>query len=136
MWRKYSYISIDRFFLSINFAKIFKATVMNLKTIMAGLCLFGLWAGSFDIFGVFTYRIDTVCISHDEMEYYYTNILNYYNQETSTILPTRAIMRTYVDTAVIPYSQPNLNGYPGDLWYWRIFIHYGKPNCTNSDPIK
>ena len=92
--------------------------------------------GSFDIFGVFTYRIDTVCISHDEMEYYYTNILNYYNQETSTILPTRAIMRTYVDTAVIPYSQPNLNGYPGDLWYWRIFIHYGKPNCTNSDPIK
>ena len=45
MWRKYSYISIDRFFLSINFAK--KATVMNLKTIMAGLCLFGLWAGNF-----------------------------------------------------------------------------------------
>ena len=47
MWRKYSYISIDRFFLSINFAKIFKATVMNLKTIMAGLCLFGLWVGNF-----------------------------------------------------------------------------------------
>ena len=101
-----------------------------------GYTTYNATTGSFQIFGVFTYRIDTVCISHDEMEYYYTNILNYYNQETSIILPTRAIMRTYVDTAVIPYSQPNLNGYPGDLWYWRIFIHYGKPNCTDSEPIK
>lgn len=90
----------------------------------------------FEIFGVFTYRIDTVCISHDEMEYYYTNILNYYHQETANILPSSAIMDAYVDTGIIPYSQPNLNGYPGDCWYWHVWIKYGKPNCTGSDPIK
>lgn len=92
--------------------------------------------GRFKIFSVFTYRIDTVCISHEDMEYYYSNILNYYNQETSGVLSSRGIMSTYVDTGTIPYSQPNLNGYPGDLWYWRIFIHYGKPNCSGSSPMQ
>jgi hypothetical protein len=89
----------------------------------------------FKIFAIFTYQLDTVCISHEDMEYYYTNILDYYHQETPNTGGPRAMNYWFVDCRNIPYSQPNVNGYPGDCWYWWIQIRYGKPNCTNSDPL-
>lgn len=97
-----------------------------------GYNTFDMATNRYKIFTVFTYRIDTVCISHEDMEYYYTNILDYYYQEVSS---PRAIEFVYIDTDQIPYGPQNINGYPGDCWSWRIWIKYGKANCTETDPL-
>ena len=87
----------------------------------------------YKVFTVFTNRIDTVCISHDDMEYYYHNILNYYYQEKPA---GHSMEFVHVDCFCIPISQPNPDYHPGDCWYWRIWIRHGKINCTNTEPIK
>lgn len=89
--------------------------------------------GRYKIFTVFTNRIDTVCISHEDMEYYYANILAYYHQETPS---SHSMEFAYVDCFCTPLPQPNPDHHPGDCWYWRIQIRHGKFNCTNSEPIK
>ena len=94
---------------------------------------FDLTDGRYKIFTEFTYQIDTVCIPHEDMEYYFTNILDYMNQEK----PSNYVVEwIYVDIQRIPYSQPNINNYPGDCWYWRIVVRFAKMNCTGSGAVE
>lgn len=88
--------------------------------------------GRYRIFTLFTYQIDTVCISHEDMEYYFTNILDYFNQE----IPSDHVMNcahVYVDPSYIYYSPYNINHYPGNCWFWYVHIKHGKMNCTDSN---
>ena len=89
--------------------------------------------GRFKIFTEFTFRIDTVCISHADMEYYFDNILDYwYVEKPSNFVLTDA----RIDVFMIPYDPHNLEQHPGDCWYWRVKITHAKPNCTSTDPLE
>lgn len=83
-------------------------------------------AGRYKIFGVFTQNIDTVCIPHEDMEYYFANALDYWDDEVldSHIMLTVRVI-TYYD------NDPPISG----LWTWLISIYHAKPNCTGTDPI-
>ena len=85
--------------------------------------------GRYKIFTIFTNQIDTVCISHEDMEYYFTNILDYYYQDKPN---NRVTIETYIDCLCIPYSILFLG--QADCYYWRVRIRYGKGNCTNTNP--
>lgn len=89
-------------------------------------------AGRYKIFTMFTYRIDTVCIPHEDMLYYFQNIINCWEQEKPS---THVVIEPWINSPVIPYSQPNVNHYPGDCYYWRVRITHGKPNCTDTNPL-
>lgn len=90
-------------------------------------------ADRYKIFTVFTYRIDTVCISHEDMEYYFDNTLDYWYVEKPS---NHIITGSTVSTNCIHYEQPNVNNYPGDCWYWVVVLYHAKPNCTSSDPLE
>ena len=88
-------------------------------------------AGRYKVFTEFTYNPDTICISHEDMEYYFTNIIDYFEQYKPS---GHIVIYVYVDCWVIPYDPQNINGYPGNCNYWRIQIRHGKPNCTDTNP--
>ena len=89
-------------------------------------------ANRYKIFTEYTYQIDTVCISHEDMEYYYSNILDYFNQEK----PSGHIMdQAHVLCTVISIPPDNPDHHPGDCWFWWVSIYHGKGNCTDIEPI-
>ena len=85
--------------------------------------------GRYKVFTIFTYQIDTVCISHEDMEYYFTNILDYFHQETPI---SHVAIDEYVDDHRIPCPS---TFFPGDCYYWTIRIRHAKPNCTGSGAV-
>lgn len=86
--------------------------------------------GRFKVFAMYTNRIDTVCITHEDMEYYYDNIVDYWNQSVPV---THVLTYVTINSPCDPCSSPLC---PGDLYYWSIFARHGKPNCTEVDPLE
>lgn len=82
--------------------------------------------GRYKIFCMFTNQIDTVCISHADMEYYFHNIMNYWNQEKPALT---VVIEPWINCFYDDYN-------PGpDRYYWQVRILYAKPNCTETDPL-
>lgn len=84
--------------------------------------------GEFLIYTSFSTNQDTVCISHEKMEYYYNNILNIYHQQsfgTHYINYIRIQNKHYLNE----YIQ-HLNEYR-NIYSWYITIRHGKPYCSD-----
>jgi hypothetical protein len=86
----------------------------------------------FLIYTSFETNQDSVCIPHEDMEYYYQNILDIYHQQ-----PFGNHHMNYVGI-----SHQHLHGPIPALnnqyyWYycWRVTIKHGKPNCTEVPPV-
>ncbi len=84
----------------------------------------------FLIYTSFAPNQDTVCISHDKMEYYYHNIFSIYHQQP---FGTHHIILQEVDhrhvTGYVQALQQYLSFYT-----WKVNFRHGKINCTN-DPV-
>jgi hypothetical protein len=88
--------------------------------------------GLFKIYTSFIDDQNSVCIPHDEMEYYYSQILNLYYQQPFS--------NHYIDHVQISHLK-FLNGYiPGlneirTFYTWSVTIRHGKINCTGQSPL-
>ena len=87
--------------------------------------------GQFLIYTSFETDQDSVCLSHDEMEYYYQNILDIYHQQP---FGNHYIIDLGIALKHLHGTIPALNQY---YWYycWRVRIEHGKPNCTEIPPV-
>ena len=90
---------------------------------------YGSWHydSTLDKYMIFTYfaeNIDSVCISHEDMEYYFANILYLWN---STGITGHYIKNVYI----LPRHIYNGNHF----WTWRVRLYHAKPNCTENDPL-
>lgn len=85
----------------------------------------------FLIYTSFETNQDSVCISHDKMEYYYQNILDIYHQQS---FGNHYILDIGISHQHLHGTIPALNQY---YWYycWRVRIEHGKPNCTEIPPV-
>ena len=73
-----------------------------------------------------------VCITHAAMEMHYSSILTYWNRrDFDPIPPQNNIAIDFDVTHVATYHY----GVPGTPYMWKVTVHHGKPNCTNTDPI-
>ena len=81
-------------------------------------------SGMYKIFTVYNQNIDSVCITHEEMEYYFANILGMWNYPE--------ISHVIIKVKIEPVRYYFYDGY---LWTWRVRIDHGKPNCTDIDPL-
>lgn len=90
--------------------------------------------GRFRVYTSFEPNQDDVCISHDEMEYYFSQILDIYDQQSQAftyprIYSVSIIHKHYVNTYIPALNQVRT------FYSWRLEIGHGKPNCTNNPPI-
>lgn len=85
----------------------------------------------FRIYTSFEANQNNVCISHDDMEYYYHNILDYWNNAG---YPSHEIIYVRINHCEIhnPYIY---NTHYYNCYTWQVIIRHGKPNCTGTDPI-
>lgn len=79
-------------------------------------------------YGLFYYvgnNPNAICITHEEMEEYFSFILNYWINNT----PYNHMMLTCEidDGSSVQYNIWT--------WYWLVKIEHGKPNCTGTEPL-
>lgn len=74
-----------------------------------------------------------ICIPHEEMEYYFSNILNLYYQDVLT--NHRFIFIKIRWTDYIHCYIPIYNQVVYECFTWHVKITHGKPNCTDANPI-
>ena len=87
--------------------------------------------GQFLIYTSFETDQDSVCISHEDMEYYYQNILDIYHQQP--------FGNRYINYVSIKHNHmhgniPALNNQYYWYYCWKVSIEYAKPNCT-GEPV-
>ena len=82
-------------------------------------------AGKYKIFTYYGNNIDTICIPHEDMEYYFANILNLWQNSGIT---ERCIRNVYI------HAMHFIDGL--EFWTWRVRLYYAKPNCTDIDPLQ
>ena len=85
----------------------------------------------FRIYTSFAQDQDLVCISHDDMEYYYSQILYLYHQQSfgnHRILYSIINHKNYIHCYVPALDEVR------DLYTWRVTIRHGKVNCTQEPP--
>lgn len=82
--------------------------------------------GRYKVFCMFTDQIDTVCIPHVDMEYYFHNIMDYWDQEKPALHIVTEPLINHDLIQIIPGD---------DCHYWLVRIKHGKPNCTETDPL-
>lgn len=87
--------------------------------------------GQYLIYTSYEPNQNSVCISHDDMEYYYHNILNIYHQQP--------FVGHYIDYVAIENHHvhsytPGLNQH---IWFysWNVKINHGKLNCTDVPAV-
>ena len=83
--------------------------------------------GQFLIYTSFETNQDSVCISHDKMEYYYQNILDIYHQQS---FGNHYILYVGISHQHHYGCIPALNNQYFWFYCWRVRIEHGKPNCT------
>ena len=86
-------------------------------------------AGCYLVFAMYTNQIDTVCVSHEEMEFYYENIVDCWDQN----VPHNHVLTDVNINSPVEHCPSSL--YPGNLWYWDINIQNARPHCTEVEPI-
>lgn len=87
----------------------------------------------FRIYTSFAQDQDLVCISHDDMEYYYSQILNIYHQQpfgNHRIIYSIINHKNYIHCYVPALDEVR------DLYTWRVTIRHGKINCTQDPAIQ
>lgn len=72
------------------------------------------------------------CISHEEMEYYYSNILYLFHQQVpiSHRFTFVSVQHVNLIHCYVPIYEELR-----DLYCWHVKLGHGKPNCTETNPI-
>lgn len=85
--------------------------------------------GLFKIYTSFEPNMDLACVTHDEMEYHYTQILDLYHQQPfgNHRIDHVTITDCYVHQGWIPGLNEVL-----DFYTWQVTIRHGKVNCTTG----
>lgn len=75
---------------------------------------------------------NNVCISHAIMEYYYSNILAYWNSgDFYPVIPSNHVAIVfYVDHIPSYYG-----GNPNIPYMWKVTVKHGIFNCTDTEPL-
>ena len=89
----------------------------------------------YKIYASYSNRQDTICISHEEMEYYFANILAYWGNETPSNYTIMDVFKVRC-IQILPGTAYYLDHERYYGWYtWYVYLHLGKPNCTETDPL-
>lgn len=90
-------------------------------------------AGRFRIYTSFNTDQNSICIPHDEMEYYYSQILSLYHQQPfgNHYIQYVVINHEYKYNTYIPAL-----GEVRAFYTWSIRIRHGKPNCTDQPAVE
>jgi hypothetical protein len=85
----------------------------------------------FKIYTSFETNQNTICIPHEEMEYYYSQLLTLYGQQPfgNHRIISLSIEHVYFENHYIPVFDDYRSGYT-----WKITLHHGKPNFT-GEPV-
>ena len=102
--------------------------------LIIGLDTYDEIAERFKVYASYVQNQNTVCIPHEDMEYYFANILDYWDYELPS---TNIAISILVD--ILQISQHgayyiNHEQYIG-WWTWFVSISHAKPNCSGTDPI-
>jgi len=92
-------------------------------------------SGNYRLFTTVEDDINSVCIPHEEMEYYFNNIMFYWNHGWITNQTNHSLLYIHITFHKVFYVQlPNYSGLRR-VWTWKLYIRHGKANCSSTTPV-
>lgn len=117
----------------LNGGRLYYTEIVNGRKV--GFDFYDSSTGNYMLFTTVMDDISSVCISHEEMEYYFNNIIYYWNHGWITNLTNHSLL--YIHITLGHYINAYLPSFsePRNCWSWELYIRHGKPNCSNTSPV-
>ena len=89
-------------------------------------------SGQYMLFTSVEDDINSVCIPHEEMEYYFNNIMYYWNHGWITNQSNHSLLYIKINFyCILNVNLPNYSGLRR-VCTWKLYIRHGKPNCSDT----